>query len=249
MIYGRGVAELLVLEDDATIGNVLASSLRTHAHTVVLAATGRAALSTAQERVFDLALLDLGLPDMDGVEVCRRLRAAQPTCVLVVLTARDEDIDVVVGLEANTDDYLTKPFRLAELLARVRAHLRRGPGTAADNERAGRVLTVGNRQVDLGARQARLGVDEISLRPKEFELLSRLAMEPDVAVSRASLMADVWDQNWHGSTKTLDMHVAALRRKLAAAAGATGLAVPEIVTLRAHGFRLQRPATAASGGA
>jgi len=152
VIYGRGVAELLVLEDDATIGNVLASSLRTHGHTVVLAATGRAALSTAQERVFDLALLDLGLPDMDGIEVCRRLRAAQPGCVLVVLTARDEEIDVVVGLEAGADDYLTKPFRLAELLARVRAHLRRGPGAPGDNERAGRVLIVGNLQVDLGVR-------------------------------------------------------------------------------------------------
>src|SRR5664279_3212102 len=161
VIYGRDVAELLVVEDDATIGNVLASSLRTHGHSVVLAATGRDALSAAGERVFDLALLDLGLPDMDGVEVCRRLRAAQPACVLVVLTARDEEIDVVVGLEAGADDYLTKPFRLAELLARVRAHLRRGPGAAADHERAGRVLTVGNLQVDLGARLARLGGQEI----------------------------------------------------------------------------------------
>jgi len=106
---------------------------------------------------------------------------------------------------------------------------------------------VGNLQVDLGARLARLGGQEIPLRPKEFELLARLATEPDVAISRPSLMADVWDENWHGSTKTLDMHVAALRRKLAAAAGGTGLAVPEIVTLRAHGFRLQRPAAASNG--
>jgi len=242
VIYGREVAELLVVEDDATIGNVLASSLRTHGHTVVLATSGRAALSAAGGRLFDLALLDLGLPDMDGIEVCRRLRAAQPTCVLVVLTARDEEIDVVVGLEAGADDYLTKPFRLAELLARVRAHLRRGAGASSDQDRAGRVLAVGNLEVDLGARQARLGRDEILLRPKEFELLARLASEPEVAVSRASLMADVWDENWHGSTKTLDMHVAALRRKLAASGASTGNAAPEIVTLRSHGFRLQPPA-------
>jgi DNA-binding response OmpR family regulator len=232
------VARILVVEDDETIGRVLSTSLQAHGHSTKWVSTGGAALSAAVEP-FDLTLLDLGLPDMDGVDLCRRLRVAQPGCVLVVLTARDEEIDVVLGLEAGADDYLTKPFRLAELLARVQAHLRRGP--VAGRPAVGAVLSVGSLRVDGAARRARLGAVEITLRAKEIDLLARLVAEPGAAISRATLMADVWDENWFGSTKTLDVHIAALRRKLAVAATAGGGAPPTIQTLRAHGFRLEPP--------
>lgn len=234
------MAHVLVVEDDETIGRTLTSSLGVHGHSARWVMTGAAALAAAEQQLFDLVLLDLGLPDMDGVDVCRRLRVQQPGCVLVVLTARDEEIDVVVGLEAGADDYLTKPFRLAELLARVAAHLRRGPAAARpDVPASSDVLVVGALQVDAVARRAHLGGAEIVLRAKEFDLLARLLAEPGAAISRATLMAEVWDENWFGSTKTLDVHMAALRRKLAAAAVESGARAPEIVTLRAHGFRLE----------
>ena len=231
------MAHLLVVEDDETIGRTVSTSLGVHGHRVRWAVTGGAALAEAERGPFDLALLDLGLPDMDGVDVCRRLRVLRPACVLVVLTARSEEIDVVVGLEAGADDYLTKPFRLAELLARVQAHLRRGPASTAVTL-AG-VVQVGALRVDTIARRAHLGGVEIPLRAKEFDLLARLVAEPGAAIERSVLMADVWDENWFGSTKTLDVHMAGLRRKLAAAAAEAGQRAPEIATVRAHGFRLQ----------
>jgi DNA-binding response OmpR family regulator len=227
------VADLLVVEDDDAIGAALSSGLRQNGHTVSWQRTARGALEAVEARAFDLVLLDLGLPDLDGVEVCRRVRAAQPGAVVVVLTARSEEMDVVVGLEAGADDYLTKPFRFAELLARVRAHLRRN----ALLPPAQALLTVGELAVDVAARRVTLGGTEVVLRAKEFELLARLASEAGAAVSRESLMADVWDAHWYGSTKTLDVHVAALRRKLAAAPASA----PEITTLRGHGYRLELP--------
>jgi DNA-binding response OmpR family regulator len=229
------MADLLVVEDDETIGAALTSGLRSHGHAVSWQRTGRKGLDVAAGRTFDMALLDLGLPDLDGVEVCRRLRASCPGMVLVVLTARTDEMDVVVGLEAGADDYLTKPFRFGELLARVRAHLRRQAVVPPSQE----YLVVGRLRLDAAARRVTIDDVEVALRTKEFELLARLAADAGNAVSREALMADVWDAHWYGSTKTLDVHVAALRRKLAAVAGAD--APPPITTLRGHGYRMERP--------
>jgi DNA-binding response OmpR family regulator len=234
------VADLLVVEDDETIGAALTTGLRAHGHAVSWQRTGRGALDAAAGRIFDLDLLDLGLPDLDGVEVCRRLRLSQPGAVLVMLTARSDEMDVVVGLEAGADDYLTKPFRFGELLARVRAHLRRSAVVPPDRT----LIVVGALAVDVGARRVTLGGQEVSLRSKEFDLLARLAGDAGTAVSRESLMADVWDAHWYGSTKTLDVHVAAVRRKLAAVDG--GADAPTITTLRGHGYRMELPCGDAS---
>ncbi|WP_026421669.1 response regulator transcription factor [Actinokineospora inagensis] len=223
---------VLLVEDDRAIGQALESSLRLTGYDVRWSRTGAAAL--AEPGPFDLVLLDLGLPDVDGLDVCRRLRAAMPPCVLVILTARQDEMDVVVGLEAGADDYLTKPVRLGELLARVRAHLRRGPAGQPTRP----VITVGPLRVDTAGRRVSVDGQEIPLRTKEFDLLARLAEQAGAAVSRDTLMTDVWDAHWYGSTKTLDVHIAALRRKLADGSGGQA---PGISTLRGHGYRLDLP--------
>jgi DNA-binding response OmpR family regulator len=227
---------ILLVEDDLTIGEVLASSLRSHAYEVFWEQTGAGGLARAGGGAVDLVLLDLGLPDLDGVEVCRQLRRMQPGCVLVMLTARSAEMDVVVGLEAGADDYLVKPVRLAEFHARIRAHLRRGGAGSTDPT----VRALGDLVVDVSRHRVTVAGRELHLRPKEFDLLARLAYRPEVAHSREQLMADVWDQNWFGSTKTLDVHIAALRRKLQESA-APGDRIPQIVTVRGHGFRLELP--------
>ncbi|OLT02916.1 DNA-binding response regulator [Pseudonocardia sp. CNS-004] len=228
-------SRILLVEDDSTIGEVLTASLRSHAHEVTWEQTGEAGITRATASAVDLVLLDLGLPDLDGVEVCRQLRRARPGCVIVILTARAAEMDVVVGLEAGADDYLVKPVRLGELHARVRAHLRRNEGAAA----ALSAYPIGDLVVDVPCRRVTVAGRELPLRAKEFDLLARMAAQPDVALSRETLMCDVWDEHWFGSTKTLDVHVAALRRKIGEIAASSHARVPAIVTLRGHGFRLE----------
>jgi DNA-binding response OmpR family regulator len=224
-------ARVLVVEDDPDIGPSLVHALRVQGYDSALAPDAATAQRLVAEQPPDLVLLDLGLPDLDGVELCRRLRAALPSAALVVLTARDSEIDVVIGLDAGADDYLIKPFRLTELLARLRAHLRRRPPAAGSAQ-----VSIGHVLLDLAARRCFVDSSEVALRPKELDLLSLLMSEAGSAVSRDRLMAEVWDEHWTGSTKTLDMHVSSLRRKLHEA----GEDAERIATVRGFGYRYER---------
>jgi DNA-binding response OmpR family regulator len=221
-------ARLLLVEDDESIGRPLTRTLEGQGYAVDWARTGRAALDRLRDDTA-LVLLDLGLPDADGVDVCQRLRERRPDLAIVILTARREEADVVLGLNAGADDYVVKPFRLAELLARVQARLR-GRRDTDDGP-----VRVGALTVDVAARRAWVEAVEVELRPKEFDLLALLAAEAGHVVGRERIMRDVWDEHWFGSTKTLDIHVSTLRRKLAA------LGPAAITTVRGVGYRLDAP--------
>lgn len=226
---------LLLVEDDLRIGSLLCAELETKGLDVTWAQTLARGRVLGREP-FDLALVDLGLPDGDGTELVRELRSAHAGVVIVVLTARDEEIDILVGLDAGADDYLVKPVRLAELTARVQAHLRRA---SVRQTHRGSHLEVADLSFDLAARRVYLGTTELRLRAREYDLLVRLARDSGEAVSRESLMDDVWDVNWFGSTKTLDVHIAALRRVLADAAQRADVTAPTITALRGFGYRLE----------
>jgi two-component system, OmpR family, response regulator RegX3 len=214
---------VLMVEDERAIAEPLAEGLRREGFEVDWVATGAAALEAAEA---DVVLLDLRLPDMDGFDVCRRLRERSDVPIIVV-TARGEESDRVVGLELGADDYVVKPFGLRELIARIRAVTRRGR-TSGRGEAA---IRVGELDVDARTRRVRLGDRELDLTPKEFDLLVALARDPGAVVSRRRLLDEVWETSWYGSTKTIDVHVAALRRKL----GDPGW----IETVRGVGFRLR----------
>lgn len=222
------MTRVLLAEDDETISEPLARALVREGYEVEVAVDGRQALELAGGTAPDLVILDLGLPYVDGLEVCRRVRQAGLISPVLILTARADEVDTVVGLDAGADDYVTKPFRLAELLARVRALLRRGTETReVDGERP-----VG---IDTNARRAFLHGQELQLTAKEFDLLRVLMREGGKVVAREDLMREVWDSSWYGSTKTLDMHISVLRRKLGDDAGDPR----HIVTVRGVGFRFE----------
>jgi len=216
---------ILVVEDEDAIADPLVEGLRREGYEVSRVATGEAALEAPPA---DLVLLDLRLPDIDGLDVCRRLRE-RSRVPIIVLTARGEEADRVVGLELGADDYVVKPYGLRELIARIRAVMRR---TAAVTDGDGPLL-IGGLEVDERARRVTLDGREVELTPKEFELLAALARDPGAAVSRLRLLAEVWQTSWYGSAKTIDVHVASLRRKLGDPAW--------IETVRGVGFRLRVP--------
>ena len=226
---------VLLVEDDDGIARPLAAALQGDGYDVVRAATGAQALEEVAFRTPDgpvaAVVLDLGLPDLDGVEVCRRIRQIAPGVPVLMLTARTTEADVVVGLDAGADDYVTKPFRLAELLARLRALLRR----AQRDEPSPDVLAVQDVRVDRSARRAWAGDRELELTPKEFDLLVLLVSRAGRVVTREEIMEEVWDTNWFGSTKTLDMHVSWLRRKL----GDDAAAPRYLTTVRGVGLRFE----------
>jgi two-component system response regulator RegX3 len=219
---------LLVVEDEQAISEPFCRALAREGFEPVLASTLAEARMCLKERAPDLVLLDLRLPDGDGRELARELRATSQLPI-IMLTARGSEVDRVVGLELGADDYVVKPFAAAEVIARIRAVLRRSRQGETRQER----LTAGEVTIDVPARRAWLQGRELSLTRKEFDLLARLARNPGQVVTREDLMSDVWDENWFGSTKTLDVHMAALRRKL----GEDSSSPRHIETVRGVGFR------------
>ena len=215
---------VLIVEDDEAIGRSLELVLEQRGYDVVRCTQGGAALLAVDARRMDVVLLDLGLPDMDGIEVCRRLRRTSRNLPIVMLTARDAEMDVVLGLNAGADDYVLKPFRLGELLARIGALLRRVEPVGDD------ALQIGDLHVDGAARAARRHGVPLELRPREFDLLLLLAQNAGRVVPRERILAELWRDHWGGASKTLDMHMSTLRRHLGK---------PEMITtFRGVGYRL-----------
>jgi two-component system response regulator RegX3 len=226
-------ARILLVEDEKSISEPFAEALRREGFEPLIASTAAEALAMAQRAKPDLILLDLTLPDGDGRDVCIELRRTSDVPI-VMLTARGTEADRIVGLELGADDYVVKPFSGREVISRIRAVLRRaGKDRAAQDG----VLRVGELELDLGARSALLGAEELQLARKEFDLLTELARHAGQVVSREDLMARVWDVNWFGSTKTLDVHIGWLRKKL----GDDPSRPRFIETVRGVGFRLLVP--------
>lgn len=223
---------VLVVEDDSAIASEVERALQSQGYEVTLVGSGRAALEAAATCPADLILLDLGLPDLDGVQVCRLLRADHPKPPIVMVTARDAEIDIVVGLDAGANDYIVKPFATAVLLARLRAHLRSSDPSGDDG-----AVTLGVLRIDIRAHRVFNDGAEVHLRPKEFALLAALAEQAGRVMTRDRLLNEVWDLQWESSTKTLDMHVHALRRKL----GDRADGLPWISTIRSVGYRFELP--------
>ncbi|MEQ0558130.1 response regulator transcription factor [Amycolatopsis sp. NEAU-NG30] len=216
---------VLLVEDDQPIADSLRRGLVRYGYEVTWVRTGAEALAAGPA---DMVLLDLGLPDVDGLDVCRELRA-RGDVPIIVISARAEEVDRVVGLEIGADDYVSKPFGVREVIARMRAVARRAR-PAAEPRPDEQALAGGRLVIDRRARRVHVDGTELQLAPKEYDLLAFLADAPGAALTREQIMEAVWDANWFGPTKTLDVHIGALRRKLGDAA--------VVETVRGVGFRL-----------
>jgi DNA-binding response OmpR family regulator len=228
---------VLLVEDDEHVADALSTALRQQGHDIMPVSTAADALAGLDN--IELVLLDLGLPDLDGLEVCKRIRAMS-TVPIIVLTARTDEIDRVLGLHAGADDYVLKPYSVHELRARMEAVARRvcrcgvgSPSHEASCHGAREVVTVGPLSLDLRSRDIALNGRPIQLTRKEFDLLAMLMAEPEKVHTREDIISRVWDENWYGSTRTLDVHIGALRQKLGA--------YEWIETSRGVGFRLGTP--------
>jgi DNA-binding response OmpR family regulator len=230
-------ARILFVEDEASISEPFSRALSREGFDPIVARTAKEALALAERLPPDLVLLDLNLPDGDGRDVARELRR-HSDMPIVMLTARGTETDRIVGLELGADDYVVKPFSGAEVIARIRAVLRRSTRSSPEADpRPSAPAEIGSLRVDYGSRQVTLGGSPVELSRKEFDLLSELVRSAGKVVSREDLMARVWDENWFGSTKTLDTHIGWLRRKL----GDDTAATRYIHTVRGVGFRFSSP--------
>jgi two-component system, OmpR family, response regulator RegX3 len=225
--------KILVVEDESSIAEPLAAALEREGFGAIVAPSAADALEAFRNRSPDLILLDVMLPDGDGRDVLRQIRSSSRTPV-IMLTARGEEMDRVIGLELGADDYVAKPFSAAELVARIRAVLRRTASPAPTGQSA---IEIGDIRIDLDTREASKGSEELQLTLKEFELLRMLMEEAGKVVRRSDLMDEIWDPNWYGSMKTLDVHVSSLRKKIA-----DDPADPRYIkTVRGVGFRFASP--------
>ncbi len=228
--YNGVMPKILIVEDEVTVRDTLALNLRAEGYDVATASDGEAGLAAARSGKPDLVVLDVMLPRLDGLTVCRLLRR-ESTLPIILLTARGTETDKIIGLETGADDYIVKPFALGEFLARVRAALRRGQaGAGLPIELVSRDL-----RLDLQGRRAFLEAREISLAPREFDLLAELMRNRGVVLTRELLLASVWGDEYSGETRTVDVHIRWLRKKLEADASN-----PErIVTVRGMGYRFE----------